>query len=375
MSTLAPAKARVQVGTRFERGTSRPTATHPEHLATPRLQLVQPGRPHHNQGRGVAVCSCGAGVSPACAFKETNYPSTMRECATLAGVKAGKSNLTRELKRLFRSMSFVSRHPSLSRRGPQAERFAEIYQQLGMLWEFLALQCRHTEGWRKTRERKLACKLCGTIRGVTERWVLLPRDGRKTIGRKLFPNSGETFPNKKAATIVDDSIDFHGATLNVDVHNSYRSRLFQRSKLDLSVAAERIVRVEEGDIECWLAAVLSRGGGACALGCRGDKTTRGSWRTDHGLPNGRRQGGQADMACVRVFFEQDKELLTIFWQEPRADQICTELDDGVILIKDSRSGEPIGIELLAYRPGDDRFDSVHVDVGRLKRDVQPSART
>lgn len=176
----------------------------------------------------------------------------------MVGVTAGKSNLTRELKRLFRSMSFVSRHPSLNRRGPQAERFAEIYQQLGMLWEFLALQCHHTEGWRKTRERKLACKLCGTIRGVTEPWVLLPRDGKKTIGRKLFPNSGETFPNKRAAEIVDDTIDFHGATLNVDVHNSYRSRLFQRSKLDLSVAAERIVRVEEGDIECWLDTHLAK---------------------------------------------------------------------------------------------------------------------
>ena len=80
------------------------------------------------------------------------------------------------------------------------------------------------------------------------------------------------------------------------------------------------------------------------------------------------------MACVRVFFEPDKELLTVFWQEPRVDQICTELDDGVILIKDGHSGEPIGIELLAYRPGDDRFDSVHVDVGGMKRDAQPPAR-
>ena len=80
------------------------------------------------------------------------------------------------------------------------------------------------------------------------------------------------------------------------------------------------------------------------------------------------------MACVRFFFHQDEELLRVFWQEPRADQICTELDDGVILIKDAGSGEPIGIELLAYRPGDDRFDSVHVDVGGLKRDMQPTAR-
>lgn len=93
---------------------------------------------------------------------------------------------------------------------------------------------------------------------LSERWVLLPRDGKKTIGRQRFPNSGETFPNKRAATIVDDTIDFHGATLNVDVHNSYRSRLFQRSKLDCSIAAERIVRVEEGDIECWLDTHLAK---------------------------------------------------------------------------------------------------------------------
>jgi hypothetical protein len=45
----------------------------PEHLGTPRLQPVQPGRPHHNQGLGVAFCSCGAGVSPACAFKVPYY--------------------------------------------------------------------------------------------------------------------------------------------------------------------------------------------------------------------------------------------------------------------------------------------------------------
>jgi hypothetical protein len=173
-------------------------------------------------------------------------------------MKSDKSNLTHEFKRLFRSMSFAPRHPSLNGRGPQGERFAEIYQQLGMLWEFLALQCQHTEGWRKTREGKLVCKVCGTIRGVTERWVLLPRDGKKTIGRKLLANSGETLPNKKAATIVDDSIDFHGATLNVDIHNSYRSRLFQRSKLDISVAADRIVRVKEGDIECWLDTHLAK---------------------------------------------------------------------------------------------------------------------
>jgi hypothetical protein len=173
-------------------------------------------------------------------------------------VKAGKSDLAREFKHLFRSMDFVSRHPSLSKRGRQGERFAEIYQQLGMLWEFLELQCRHQEGWRKTREGKHACKLCGTTRGTPEQWLLLPRDGKKVVGRMLFPNSSETFPNKKAATIVDDTIAFHGAKLHVSVHNAYRSRLFRRSGHDITIADDRIVRVEEDGIECWLDTHLAK---------------------------------------------------------------------------------------------------------------------
>ena len=173
-------------------------------------------------------------------------------------MKAGKSDLTREFKRLFSSMDFVSRHPSLNRRSPQSERFADIYQQLGLLWEFLALQCRHTEGWRKTPEGKLACKLCGTIRGAPEHWILLPRAGKKIVGRTLFPNSSETFPNKKAATIVDDTIAFHGATLKVAVQNAYRARWFRRRESDISISADRIVRLEEDSIECWIDTHLAK---------------------------------------------------------------------------------------------------------------------
>lgn len=71
------------------------------------------------------------------------------------------------------------------------------------------------------------------------------------------------------------------------------------------------------------------------------------------------------MAQVKVFYEPEKELLTVFWQPPRKEQICTELGDGIILIKDSRSGEPIGMELISYRPDDARFDAVSVEVGRF----------
>ena len=39
------------------------------------------------------------------------------------------------------------------------------------------------------------------------------------------------------------------------------------------------------------------------------------------------------MAQVKVFYEPEMELLTVFWQTPRKNQLCTELGDGVILIE------------------------------------------
>lgn len=161
-----------------------------------------------------------------------------------------QTQLQRDLRRLFRSMDFVSKHPALKRDTAEARRFAEIYQQLGVAWEHLALQCKHRGGWRTLKDGKSACKVCGYIRGVKERWLLLPREGKKTIGGRALPNSKRTFPNRKAATVVNDSIDFHGARLNIEVLNLHRSRLF-RSK-DILCAAERMVRLEEGGVECRL---------------------------------------------------------------------------------------------------------------------------
>lgn len=57
----------------------------------------------------------------------------------------------------------------------------------------------------------------------------------------------------------------------------------------------------------------------------------------------------------------------MFWQSPRKNQIGTELGDGVILLKDDVSGEPIGVEVLSYRPGDARFDAVSVELGQLSQ--------
>lgn len=77
------------------------------------------------------------------------------------------------------------------------------------------------------------------------------------------------------------------------------------------------------------------------------------------------------MAQVKVFYEPETELLTIFWQAPRKEQICTELGNGVILIKDAKTQEPIGVEILSYHPGDNRLDAVSVELGPMSLVEQP----
>lgn len=71
------------------------------------------------------------------------------------------------------------------------------------------------------------------------------------------------------------------------------------------------------------------------------------------------------MAEIKVFFEPETELMTIFWQNPRKNQICTEMDDGVILIKDSDTQEPIGIELLSYKPEDHRISGISLQIDKI----------
>lgn len=157
--------------------------------------------------------------------------------------------IQRDLRRVFRSMDFVARHPALKRDTAEARRLAEIYQQLGLAWEFLALQCPHRGGWRKVRDGKSACKVCGLIRGAKEHWLLLPREGKKTIGRRVLPNSKRTFPNHKAGTVVNDTIEFHGAKLSVEVLNPHRSNSRWLRGRDWTIAADRLVRLEEDGIE------------------------------------------------------------------------------------------------------------------------------
>jgi len=71
------------------------------------------------------------------------------------------------------------------------------------------------------------------------------------------------------------------------------------------------------------------------------------------------------MAEIKVYYEPELDLLTIFWKAPRKTQICSEMEDGVILIKDSISGEPIGLELISFKPGDKRIDGISLQMGKV----------
>ena len=56
------------------------------------------------------------------------------------------------------------------------------------------------------------------------------------------------------------------------------------------------------------------------------------------------------MAHIRVIHDPVGETLTVYWKEPSQDQVCEEAGDGVILIKNQKTGEVIGFERLYYRP-------------------------
>ena len=150
---------------------------------------------------------------------------------------------------LFKSMDFVSKN-FLNNEKSDKKTFHiywNIYQQLGTAWEFLGLQCKHWDGYKKSRDKKETCRICGKVKSANEFYYLIPRVGKKEIGKILTPNSDKTFSSKKKAQIVNDTIDFHGAEVNVDVHNSYKSRFLTKT---FNIASERGVTVKERGIEC-----------------------------------------------------------------------------------------------------------------------------
>ena len=99
-----------------------------------------------------------------------------------------KENLKKELNKLFRAMNYiVDNYLSKRKIAPkEAGVFYGIYQQLGLLWEFLGCLCKHWDGYKKKGD-KFLCKICGKVKGTKESYYLLPVTGEKVIGRMLRP--------------------------------------------------------------------------------------------------------------------------------------------------------------------------------------------
>ena len=79
---------------------------------------------------------------------------------------AGKDKIKKEFRRLFKSMDFVSNNflnkENISKGNLRI--YFDIYQQLGLAWEFLGLQCKHWDGYKKVKGRKMACRICGKVK-------------------------------------------------------------------------------------------------------------------------------------------------------------------------------------------------------------------
>lgn len=160
-----------------------------------------------------------------------------------------KKNLKKELRELFKSMDYIA-DMYLSKRKISRRKisvFCNIYQQLGLLWEFLGLQCKHWDGYKK-KDNKLLCKICGKVRGVEESYYLLPATGVKVIGRMIRPGEAKSKRlSKKEAKIINDTIKFHGAKLNVSVFNEYISKLSKIGQ-KINIASDRMVTLTENGL-------------------------------------------------------------------------------------------------------------------------------
>jgi hypothetical protein len=71
-----------------------------------------------------------------------------------------KRDLKKQLSALFKNMDFFSNNFLDSEKIAKKEFqvFFNIYQELGLAWEFLGLQCKHWDGYEETRDKKEACK-------------------------------------------------------------------------------------------------------------------------------------------------------------------------------------------------------------------------
>jgi hypothetical protein len=64
---------------------------------------------------------------------------------------------------------------------------------------------------------------------------------------------------------------------------------------------------------------------------------------------------------IRVYYDRTGNTLTVWFDNPRKESVCEEIDDDVVLIKDDR-GRIIGFERLNYLSPKQQDRGTHVPV-------------
>lgn len=67
------------------------------------------------------------------------------------------------------------------------------------------------------------------------------------------------------------------------------------------------------------------------------------------------------MAKVRVYYDRAGNSLTVWFDDPRQEHVCEEIDDDVILMKNEQ-GRVIGFERLNYQSKEQQADDASVPV-------------
>ena len=148
--------------------------------------------------------------------------------------------------RVVRLMDYISKN-HLTSKGKNSAVFNDIYQMLGVAWNYYGLMCCHGKGHRLTKENREACRVCGKIKDTPEYEMLLPVRGPKSVGRYIgSPKvASKSFDSRRKATLVEDSITFHGVKVKVHVHHSFPSDILGKN---VSIAAGRELELNEKGI-------------------------------------------------------------------------------------------------------------------------------
>jgi hypothetical protein len=64
---------------------------------------------------------------------------------------------------------------------------------------------------------------------------------------------------------------------------------------------------------------------------------------------------------VRVYFDRTGNTLTVWFDDPKKEAVCEEVDDDVVLMKDRR-GRVIGFERLNYLPRKKLGEGINVPI-------------